>query len=203
MSSLDWCAIKLTFCKRCVRFLSFFFSCPEWEKTHRSPAPRETRQLCCLNPKDLYSQGPEQPTHRHTNLYLWFRNGCLQVSVSQGRWVKPVLSAPPSFFCRCYFNRGLLVFCVDPVYWSRGCWSISSSRLFRVMELCSWPLTQRYSYKTVKLYGRFPLILCSVCCGSTKHGLHTSSFGVLYNFSWFWYLKKIATLWYIKCINKR
>lgn len=63
----------------------FFFSCPEWEKTHWSYAPRETRQLCCLNTKDLHSQGPEQPTHRHTNLYLWFRNRCLQVGVIQGR----------------------------------------------------------------------------------------------------------------------
>lgn len=127
--------------------ISFFFSCPEWEKTHRSYAPRETHQLCCLNPKDLHSQGPEQPTHRHTNLYLWFRNRCLQVSFIQGRRV----SALPSFFCWCCFNRGLLVFCADPVYWSRGCWLISSSRLFRVMELCSWPLTQRYSCKAVML----------------------------------------------------
>lgn len=59
--------------------------------------------------------------------------------------VKPVLFASPRVcFCWCCLNRGLLMIRADPAYWSRGCWLISSSRLFRVMELCSWPLTQRY-----------------------------------------------------------
>lgn len=93
--------------------LPFFLSCPEWEKAHRSGAQREACQLCCLHPKDIHSQGSKQSAHRHTNLYLWYRDGWLQVSGHQCyRWKSvPGLCASLSC-CWCLFLLVLIKLCV-------------------------------------------------------------------------------------------
>lgn len=93
--------------------LPFFLSCPEWEKAHRSGAQREACQLCCLHPKDIHSQGSKQSAHRHANLYLWYRDGWLQVSGHHCYGWKSVPGFCASLSCGwCLFLLVLIKLCV-------------------------------------------------------------------------------------------
>lgn len=91
---------------RLINGVCFSLSCPEWEKTYRCHAQRETCQLCGLYPEDLYSEGPKQSTHRYTNLYVWCRNRRFQVSGNQN-WQSSGLGS--LWHC---LNCGLMMLCI-------------------------------------------------------------------------------------------
>lgn len=147
MSSSGWCAVRLAFCKHWVRVP--FSSAVQSERKPIEVMPREKHINCAASTQKIYIRKDLNSPLIATPTFI------SDSETDASRWVS--VRADGSNWCSLHHPavsvdailRGL--FCADPVCWSRGCWLISSSRLFTVMELCSWPLTPRYSCNALRL----------------------------------------------------